>query len=275
MTVKPSIGAAIAAVLVLAGCDESGPGGFSSRDALKVDVDAEATGPATQSDIEAPEVFAVTEPGLWDGRPSLGGVWVAHPDVKEPERVIIRNTGNGQFVIGALFRRERENPGPRLQISSDAASALGILAGAPSVLNVTALRKQETPQTEPVTSEAPLDPVAVATSALDQRQPSAPPAPNTAEASTAPVQPAPPAPQAQRLAKPYIQVGIFSVQANANRTADRFLKAGLEATVLREEASGKTFWRVLIGPAMTSSQRAVMLQTAKQQGFADAYPVPR
>ena len=44
-----------------------------------------------ERDVEAPEVFQVTEKALWDGRPSLGGVWVAHPDSDQPERVIIRN----------------------------------------------------------------------------------------------------------------------------------------------------------------------------------------
>ena len=68
---------------------------------------------------------------------------MAHPSATDPERVIIRNEANGRFVIGALFRRERDNPGPALQVSSDAASALGLLAGAPSVLNVTALRREE------------------------------------------------------------------------------------------------------------------------------------
>ena len=87
--------------------------------------------------------FQSPKHGLWDGRPSLGGVWVAHPDVTDPERVIIRNQANGKFVIGALFRRERDNPGPRLQVSSDAAAALEMLAGAPSTLNVTALRREE------------------------------------------------------------------------------------------------------------------------------------
>ena len=56
-------------------------------------------------DVEAPEVFQVTEQALWDGRPSLGGVWVASPDATDPERVILRNPANGKFVIGALFRR--------------------------------------------------------------------------------------------------------------------------------------------------------------------------
>ena len=96
-------------------------------------------------DVEAPEIFQTTDQALWDGRPSLGGVWVASPDAKDPERVILRNPANGKFVIGALFRRERENPGPKLQISSDTASALGMLAGAPAKVNVTALRREEAP----------------------------------------------------------------------------------------------------------------------------------
>jgi hypothetical protein len=72
-----------------------------------------------ERDVEAP--FQVTEAGLWDGRPSLGGVG-SPIRRREPERVIIRNQTNGTFVIGALFRRERDNPGPSLRVSSDAAA---------------------------------------------------------------------------------------------------------------------------------------------------------
>jgi predicted HNH restriction endonuclease len=92
-------------------------------------------------EVEAPEVFQVTDSGLWDGRPSLGGIWVASPDVTDPERVVIVNPATGKSVNGALFRRERDNPGPPLQVSSDAAEALGMLAGQPTSLRVTALRK--------------------------------------------------------------------------------------------------------------------------------------
>jgi hypothetical protein len=94
-------------------------------------------------DVEAPEVFQATDSALWDGRPSLGGIWVAAPDVTNPERALIFNPATGKSVTGALFKRERENPGPRLQLSSDAAEALGILAGQPTEIRVTALRKAE------------------------------------------------------------------------------------------------------------------------------------
>ena len=139
--------ALVIALGLLAGCDESGQ--FVAMQALQPNTETEgepvpsAEVKTIERDVEAPEVFSANEAGLWDGRPSLGGVWVAHPDVTEPERVIIRNTTNDMFVVGALFRREREIPGPRLQISSDAAEALGMLAGAPVKLNVTALVKEE------------------------------------------------------------------------------------------------------------------------------------
>ncbi len=130
----------LAAVIALAGCAQGiGPGdGGTNRDEG-----------VPAGDVAAPEVFQATEAGLWDGRPSLGGIWVAHPDVTDPEKVLIRNAANGQSVIGALFRRERAMPGPRIQVSSEAAAELGMLAGAPVELSVTALRPapEDTPAT--------------------------------------------------------------------------------------------------------------------------------
>ncbi len=132
---------------------------------------AEAASPAqntasvklVERDVEAPDVFQITDAALWDGRPSLGGVWVAYPGDIQPERVIIRNTKNQKFVIGALFKRERENPGPKIQLSSDAAAALGILAGKPTELNVTALRRQSVPATviKPTAKKPPVKKPAV------------------------------------------------------------------------------------------------------------------
>lgn len=128
-----------------------------------------------EKDVEAPEVFSETDKALWDGRPSLGGVWVAHTDVNDPERVVIRNAANGRKVIGALFRRERDSAGPALQLSSDAAEALGVVAGVPVELSVVAMRKKKIPigqpePTEPVkAADAPED--VVASSLEPQRAP--------------------------------------------------------------------------------------------------------
>jgi len=267
---------------------------------------ADATDAATaettliERDVEAPEVFQQTDAGLWDGRPSLGGVWVAHSDVTDPERVIIRNQANGKFVIGALFRRERENPGPRFQVSSDAAETLGMLAGAPAELNVTALRREEVPiapavEAEPLSTEeieaTPLDPVAaIAASAIDKAEGKTPnadapkdgpkmsqaailgaetAAPAAAAATKATAAPAP----KSALQKPYIQLGIFSIEANAEKTADMLRKDGILPVIKKSSLNGKDYWRVLAGPAATATDRSAMLAKIKALGFADAYAV--
>ena len=130
---------------LLAGCVD----GADSPTTEATSTTAPATKRGAAQEVEAPEVFQTTDTALWDGRPSLGGIWVASPDTKDPERVIMFNPANGQSVIGALFRRERDNPGPTLQLSSDAAEALGILAGQPASIKVTALRKVEAAEPEP------------------------------------------------------------------------------------------------------------------------------
>ncbi len=286
---------ATGAVLVLgllAACDDSGQfniaESFKSKPAAEAAPQAGATTKMVERDVEAPEVFSVTEPGLWDGRPSLGGVWVAHPDVTDPERVIIRNTVNGKFVIGALFRRERDIPGPRLQISSDAATSLGVLAGAPVTLNVTALRREQTPEAPAAEDlpedsddadvlEAPaeitataLDPIASAAAAIEASPPAPAAAPEAAEATA---KPAPRPASAPGLSKPFIQIGIFSVEANAERTAKQMRGAGMVPTVKRQETNGKAFWRVLVGPATSESERTDLLTKIKGEGFSDAYAV--
>ncbi|MGB7242624.1 MAG: SPOR domain-containing protein [Sulfitobacter sp.] len=280
-----SKGVKLATVMLLLGglaaCDEGGT--FNIMDSLKPKPKSESgaavAGDATQlveRDVERPDVFSVTEPGLWDGRPSLGGVWVAHPDVTEPERVIIRSTTSDKFVIGALFRREREIPGPRLQISSDAATALGILAGAPAELNVTALRREATASDAPAETDAvidtpdeitetALDPIAGAAAAIDAAEPAE-------ETAPTPVASAAPAP-ASRLAKPFIQVGIFSVEENANRVAKQIRTAGMVPTVKQQEANGKAFWRVLVGPSGSASEQKELVKSIKGEGFSDAYAV--
>lgn len=122
---------------VLMGCVEGSGTGSGTTSAPAVPAKS-----GTGADIEAPEVFQTTDSALWDGRPSLGGIWVASPNATDPERVVMFNPATGKSVTGALFRRERDNPGPTLQMSSDAAEALGMLAGQPTQIQVTALRRE-------------------------------------------------------------------------------------------------------------------------------------
>lgn len=257
------------ALLAVAACDESGNFQLGGGAAATSD---STTTRLVERDVEAPEVFQVSERGLWDGRPSLGGVWVAYTDVTDPERVIIRNEENGQFVIGALFRRERASSGPSLQVSSDAAEALGILAGAPTRLNVTALRREEVPENPapaPVSSETASEASLEDTlaGAISEAEENARPLGAEASPSSSPS----PAAAVSSLSKPYIQVGIFSVEANAQGVANRLRGAGMVPTVLEQESRGRKFWRVIVGPTRTAAERAGLLQTTKGLGFADAY----
>lgn len=309
---KRIIISAMLAAVVLTGCDETRSFALPASTGANTAASAAPSRSETvEQDVERPDIFEVTDRGLWDGRPSLGGIWVAHPDVADPERVIIRNPANGKSVVGALFRRERENPGPLLQVSSDAAEALDILAGAPTQISVVVLRREEItveapPEENPVIAdldapvtvqETPLDPVdplvgaAAAIAAAEAVTPDidvdlppvasvAAPAETgeveipqaTAEDAMTEIQEAAtelaPAPA---LSGPLIQIGVFSVQQNADGAATKLNNAGIRATVLPQQAGGRTVWRVVAGPAADADAQAAMLAQIKELGFADAF----
>lgn len=278
----------LSTVLMLAAC-QPGQNPFA-RKADDSGAATDAAAPArsvtlVDRDVEAPEVFQVTDQALWDGRPSLGGVWVASPDATDPERVILRNPANGKFVIGALFKREAFNPGPKLQISSDAADALGLLAGQPGTLSVTALRREEVPAetdatrplldaNEPVTATAaaeaaPAAPAApgsvsvaaIAANAIDKAEAAQPAAPVISSAPTGTA----PAPAAGAIT---VQIGIFSQEPNANRAVQTLQKAGISATSRKETTQGKTWWSVT---ATGTGGREALLTKVRGLGFSDAY----
>ncbi|MDQ2067863.1 SPOR domain-containing protein [Xinfangfangia sp. CPCC 101601] len=269
---------ASAAALALAGCVGGGSGDKTSPAPAKTQKSTRLV----ERDVEAPDVFQMTDDALWDGRPSLGGVWVASSNAKDPERVIMRNPANGKFVIGALFRRERENPGPRLQISSDAAAALGMLAGAPAKISVTALRREEAPPETPKTpildsAETVAGAAAPTAGAITaggvETKPLAAPAPAasgqkaaaTAAVAGAAIDAAAPKAAPAAATGRAIQIGIFSVEANAKRAVDALSKAGVPASIRNESANGKSYWSVV------ARGNAETLKKVKSAGFADAY----
>lgn len=266
MNMKPRVWIGLGILVALAGCEGQTPFAFLDRPGETATAQGIPTEGGETIDVEAPEIFGVTDTGLWDGRPSLGGVWVAFPDVPEPERVIIRNTANGSSVIGALFRRERDNPGPRFQISSDAAEALNILAGEPTQINVVALTRDvapaPAPDAETVDPTTAIAAAAIAEAELDE---------DTTDTAAAPPSPAPALAASSTLARPYIQIGIFNVAANAEATEAQMRAAGLAADTTTQESQGKTFYRVIVGPAPTETARDAALDTVRSLGFADAY----
>jgi cell division protein FtsN len=98
------------------------------------------------------------------------------------------------------------------------------------------------------------------------------PAPSPVAAPAA--APAPkPAAKASALSKPFLQIGIFSVEQNAKNTAVAMRQAGMVPTIKPGESSGKPFWRVVVGPAQTAAERDQLLAKVKDSGFTDAYAV--
>lgn len=284
LTFKAPLAIGFGAILALTACEDGQGPAFLQGGGNTTSTAANRSTKTVERDVEAPEIFQISDKGLWDGRPSLGGVWVAHPEARDPERVIIRNADNSKFVIGVVYRPERQTPGPAIQVSSDAADALGMLAGQPAALSVTALKREETavetPEADPASAPTEelkaqpqieataLDPIAAASAALDEAEgkPAAAPA-----AAPKPAAPKPASNSA--LSKPFIQIGIFSVQSNANNTAESLRRAGMVPTIKPGTSSGKQFWRVIVGPATTTAERASLLKKIKGLGFNDAYYV--
>ncbi|WP_242500554.1 SPOR domain-containing protein [Tropicimonas sp. IMCC6043] len=95
-------------------------------------------------------------------------------------------------------------------------------------------------------------------------------APRVADAAAA-------APEARatnsKLEEPYVQIGIFSLEANANDTATALRQNGVVPHVYKQESSGKSFWRVVAGPSNSKVDRAALIKKVKEMGFTDAYPV--
>lgn len=287
------IGIAAAAIAALSGCMD---GTGLLPQVTGGDGAATAAPRMVEQDVESPEVFEVKTEGLWDGRPSLGGIWVAHPSVKDPERVRITNTATGKAVEGALFRREREVPGPAIQVSAEAAAAIGLLAGQPTDLHVVALRRvtveiaPDPTETAASESAAPVAAVPVPPDARPRARPARATAPAAAaaadaiataaravEAAEAEAAAAPPAAAeaSSRLARPWLQLGTFSDEANARAMAEQITTDGLAARVADGTHDGKPIWRVLVGPAANRAEMRALTRQAETLGFADAYPVAR
>lgn len=283
-----------------AGC-EAGTSPRKSGTSTKTAPDTAASpggaGRNAGADVQAPEVSKITAQGLRDGQPSPGDVWVASADARDPKRVIIRNDATGETVIGALFRRERENPGPPIRLSSDAADAPGLLSGRPARVTITALRRAEdtpavaapataaagparagkaaktTPQAEPAAVETGALHTGAVAAAIDKADAGTPVMDPDAMAQAAPAASTAAAPAASSPAaggKSYIQPGIFSVKANARRAADTVTRAGARTALRKKASKGKPCRSGGAGPAASAADRDALMKKIKGLGSADA-----
>ncbi|MCG7519079.1 SPOR domain-containing protein [Ruegeria sp. Ofav3-42] len=111
-------------------------------------------------------------------------------------------------------------------------------------------------------TETPLDPIAGAAAAIEASEPT--PAASAAATTTT---------SRSSLSKPFVQVGTFGVEANANSAAAKIRRNGLPAEVRELKSDGKSVWRVVVGPASTRSERNAIQSDVKDLGFSDAFTV--
>lgn len=279
-------------IFALAGCEE--PLGLTESSAARADG---TTTESIETDVAAPEAFSITDTALWDGRPTFGGVWIAYPDIETPERVRITNAENGNTVIGALYERDKNFPGPKIELSADAASALGVLAGTPAQLNIVALRRKvvEVEVEAPVAEDAPAvavagdvdtplrRPTAAATAApvptptpvvAPIPTPTAPPANTTPAVTTTalpPVDNTPPAAAPAAQGGIYIQVATMQSQSRTTAVVQKLETAGLDVEVRKRESGGRTSYRIVVGPASSPDALKIMMNTVHSLGYKDAF----
>lgn len=141
---------AAASALLVAGCSDV-PGAAPDQ---QPDIAATAVGAAPVRPVTsppalepAPEIFSTEAWALWDGRKTLGGRWVALPDVDIARRVRLTDTESGTAIDGALIRRNPDQTGPKLIISSEAAESLKLRPGVATPVMIVALAYPDaTPQ---------------------------------------------------------------------------------------------------------------------------------
>jgi hypothetical protein len=228
-----------ASAIALSGCSNTQLGTTDDINRLEM----QAPKPRAQSiaggpDNVAPAVFEVTDAAVWDGRPSLGNIWVEIPQAMQPERVRIKNEETGQILTGAMFVSgedvDRDAP---IKLSSAAAEALGVRANSPVTLTVTALRRKA-PQSDAA-------PVQIAqTQAPDPMRPMQPldvedlymPAPQVA-LSTPDIMPAPDAGD-------FVQVAEALTADSALRIQEQLEAQEIAADVQEDYIDGLSVYRV-------------------------------
>ena len=80
-----------------------------------------------------------------------------------------------------------------------------------------------------------------------------------------------PAPKTVATGNRYVQVGVFGVPSNAQRTAQRLKAAGLPVRIGSVTRKGKPLQLVVAGPFPSDAQASRALSTVRAQGFSDAY----
>ena len=228
---------------MLAGCaDFSIPSQLDAPELILQEVPAPTprahaeTAKTAQDDKTVPQVFEITEVAVWDGKPSVGDVWVAVPEAIQPERVQIKNVATGLSIRGAMFvqstKPELDAP---IQVSRGAAIALGLAPNQPAKLKVTAIRNANSPSFE--------QPVLVAKRARTLEEPALNLAPYLNDEALF-AGPAAPAVDPAPVDGAFVQVAEAISPEGAERVKSQLALAAIPAEIQEDFIDGLSVYRV-------------------------------
>jgi hypothetical protein len=235
--------------------------------------------------LRDPSLFQAEARTLWDGLPSMGGAWVAHPAAGAAMMVEATNLDTGRSLRLPMLRISERAGRPPIQMSADAALRLGMAPGRLTPVRLIGLRAMpEAPaprlsgdgarddrddgarddaELAGTAARAAQDAAAAKNDAAAAKSIAAPMARPKAAALAEPT--------AAQDAAPYVQVAAFGDPANAAETARRFRARDLPAFEM--PAGGLRL--VLLGPFDTMDAARRARDIAAADGFADAYVAVR
>ena len=194
---------------------------------------------------------------------NMNALTAAHRTLPMPSIVRVTNLENGRTLVVKVndrgpFARDRI-----IDMSKRSATVLGFLKQGVTRVRVEIL-PEESRQFALIAGRKPF------TSSDLKRSPAkaeTPQAVSVAQPEPATPQNPPNPPPADLL---YIQVGAFSLQANARKIGDAIAKQGIPVIIAPLEQNGKTLFRVRAGPALTTQQAEALLVKIQSLGYDTA-----
>ncbi len=223
----------------------------------------------------------------WNGDISAGGLTAAHAALPTRSWARVTNVATGRTTTVRITERLAPGSGRTLELSRDAAAAVGALHnGLVTVLIEPLDPRQTTPQDREWVRVAPPAPAPAPARAAPQR--SAPPAsgiaydPNLATGSIPDVGRAAPAPRANRslaaqaAGAEYLQLGAFKDSKNAHRLLTRMGAEGMtegaygDGFIETAYVDGEIWHRVRLGPLESDGEARRALKDAQALGHTSA-----
>lgn len=264
------------AVIGLAGC--------SSSERAYGD-DAVGRGDFSTASIGAPTRYAApvdTGIAAWDGDISAPGMTGAHASLPLGSWARITNTSTAATANVRITRRLVPGGGRDMELSRDAAAAVGALQGGPTVVMIEPLAPNQTATLERTAVQSYVPPQAVAAPARATPVAVAPTAgvaydPNVSTASIGPAA----APRATTTVAGYnrprfLQLGSYRNASNAYRMKAQIEREGLAggvyglAQISTSTVNGVQYHRVRLGPITNGSDGQRALRDARALGHNDA-----